>query len=791
MPTFLAIMLSVLAVSAAVLLVIFVMVPVFKGIAWVITRIFDFIFSEIGDFLRIFGSLIATVVFIPLVLVNIVIGRWSAAAHFGRSVQGEVKGIGHCFYRLVVGNPARLFGLNALTEGLERRLPEAMAKAPGADKPSHRTGQFAGYKIVGSLKGGGSGARIYIAEPDAQKLAAFARFGRPDVEQVVIKSFSLSDGSSLPQIVRESRALEAAKKIGLVLEHELNDQRFFYVMPYVPGDDLTAATRRLHSAAGPDGLRGGELREALGYVSDLVRTLDRYHRGGLWHKDVKPDNIIVAGGGAHLVDLGLVTPLRSAMTLTTHGTEYFRDPEMVRMALKGVKVHEVDGAKFDIYAAGAVLYAVVENSFPAHGGLSQVTKRCPEAVRWIIRRAMTEYDRRYPTTAGMLADLAVVLAAPDPFAIKPVDLPSMSGRPADAVEAELREAVVEPVEAPAPAGRVVEASYAAATPIPPRPVVEPQAHSAPADRRRPFLRVANWWTGGYVDETGAAPGPRPQADHGFFVNVHAGVGAPRRPLAGRPSAREQLASARKRVDSARRRAHARMNRHRRFSNAPNPGMAVALLVFLGVAAAGAFGLLSAGGYFRGGAGGPNVTVHHEDDAENPSIEIDFTEVRARASDFAREIGRAFGRAPVIVNEGMAEIRQAQARSALVPTTPVSDGSLWIVIDDLKGAPGETRQKVEDAIERLRDNRFNVAAKPEGDDQIELLASARKTIGLGLPNDPATRDRLTQWVTDRSDEIAGVVWTSWDSDGKTPRFAIFGVSETDLDRAKFLLQQMYE
>jgi hypothetical protein len=35
------------------------------------------------------------------------------------------------------------------------------------------------------------------------------------------------------------------------------------------------------------------------------------------------------------VDFGLITPLRSAMTLTTHGTEYFRDPEMVRMALQG------------------------------------------------------------------------------------------------------------------------------------------------------------------------------------------------------------------------------------------------------------------------------------------------------------------------------------------------------------------------------------------------------------------------------------------------------------------------
>ena len=61
----------------------------------------------------------------------------------------------------------------------------------------------------------------------------------------------------------------------------------------------------------------------LGYEIDLVSTLDRYHADGLWHKDVKPDNIIVHGGAAHLVDFGLATSLRSAMTLTTHGTEYF------------------------------------------------------------------------------------------------------------------------------------------------------------------------------------------------------------------------------------------------------------------------------------------------------------------------------------------------------------------------------------------------------------------------------------------------------------------------------------
>ena len=80
------------------------------------------------------------------------------------------------------------------------------------------------------------------------------------------------------------------------------------------------------------------------------------------HADLDRGRLEVAHDRAHLVDLGLVTPLSSAMTLTTHGTEYYRDPEMVRLAMQGVKVHEVGGVKFDVYSAGAVLYSMIENS---------------------------------------------------------------------------------------------------------------------------------------------------------------------------------------------------------------------------------------------------------------------------------------------------------------------------------------------------------------------------------------------------------------------------------------------
>jgi hypothetical protein len=169
-------------------------------------------------------------------------------------------------------------------------------------------------------------------------------------------------------------------------------------------------------------------------VRDLLETIAMYHRGGLWHKDIKPSNLIVSGDRVHLVDLGLVTPLASAMTLTTHGTEYFRDPELVRLAMKGVKVHEVDGVKFDVYSAGAVLYSMVENSFPAHGSLSRISKTCPPALQWIIRRAMADLSTRYASAAEMGRDLARLLASGDPASVRPADLPSVFGAPFDGPE---------------------------------------------------------------------------------------------------------------------------------------------------------------------------------------------------------------------------------------------------------------------------------------------------------------------------------------------------------------------
>lgn len=772
----------IVAIALAVLVIRYLLAPVFQVLGLVIRNIVRFVAHTLRDVFRLIGSVVTTLVYVPLVVGTVLIGRWSASRHFGSGIQQELSLAGASLYRLFVGNVARLFGAGDVVAGIEERVPQALADAPGRDAPrGGKAGAYAGYTIVGSLAGGGSGGKLYIAEPDAVKMASFERNGHFGVDQVVIKSFSMREGSSLPQIVRESRSLDAAKRLGLVLDHDLTAERFFYVMRYVPGQSLTAVTHQLHAASSPvDGIRGLDdpsLRRALGLASDLVSQLEAYHRGGLWHKDVKPDNIIVDGARAHLVDFGLVTPLRSAMTLTTHGTEYFRDPEMVRMALKGVKVHEVDGARFDIYGAGAVLYSIVENSFPAHGVLSQITQRCPEALRWVVRRAMTDYDKRYRSAGEMLRDIEAIRLAADPMAVKPAQLPSMregaadvepsvrvdpeigqvaaagaagvggaaaSASPAAAVDGwsqvavDAQRAAERAVRLATESIRGAGAAAAAAGAVRPGGVGSPEAGAA-----RPRVRVVNWWTGQWEsDAPGVAGGGA--AAGGESVGAAVGGASPaaeevrRSPQGPRAAAHEQVSRARSRAQAARGRALERMAKrrsiNRTFSSNPNAGVYFGLA--LGLAALVALSLVVMTVRTVSleptvvGDGGPRfILPENAGVAMNgmPTPRVSGEGVRAAAS---RPEARADGlRALVVV-------------AMQKPLSSEHEGMIRRVVDSLASRGFEVRG--------------DVPGREASDEEILQTAGALNALSGLSVDTPAGASAVSRWIGQaKSSEI--VVW----------------------------------
>ncbi len=759
-PSLLGILLIIVGgIFAAVLAVFLILFAVkffkgfFRAIGWVITHIFRFITGMISDVFRMIGAIFAAIALSLLVVLNVVIARWSNADHFGRALKDELSTASRALYRVCIGHPAKFLLLNGLTEGMEVRVANAVAAAPGPDKPSKRTGEFEGYTIVGSLKGGGSGGKLFVAEPDDRKRASFERRGITDVDQVVIKSFSLKDGSSMPQIVRESRALEAAKKLGLVLEHELSDSRFYYAMPYVPGESLGTVTQRLHAESGPGGLAPRQLRYTLGLIGELLNTLSVYHRGGLWHKDIKPDNIIVNGDHATLVDLGLVTPLRSAMTLTTHGTEYFRDPEMVRMALRGAKVHEVDGVKFDIYGAGAVLFSAIENSFPAHGGLSQISKRCPDALRWIIRRSMTELTQRYSSAEEMLTDLRVVMEADDPFALKPKDLPSMGGAAPQPLDPQ-------PVGAPAGEPDWVFAGdshgaahrHAAAPPPPPPP-------HRPGQKTR--FKVQDWLTGRYtIEGIRAAHQPAAEPPRAHAAAARTPVPPRRRsPL----TAAEQRAQAQARVRAAQQRVRERRaTRQQKFSTNPNRGVmigVVAVLLILGSAGVAARLLVS---------GSPSIA------RSAWSIPVDVPQATIKLSgdrDSGSFVFAGIDQGLLIANQESSE--PGRTKWFADPTAAMqrifSNGSDRgtdtgaLIIHDLSVQDGPRTRERADWFTGLLETAGYEPLDATAEDSIELQARARAMVGVtGLDNEETVR-LLRSWLIE-SDTLAALVWVS---SAKTP------------------------
>ena len=133
------------------------------------------------------------------------------------------------------------------------------------------------------------------------------------------------------------------------------------VMPLVAG--VTAAERV--KSAGPL-----DVVDALVVAAGLLRALTALHRAGFVHRDVTPNNVIIAAENSvdttavTLIDFGLTAPINTSTTVAatperdSHivGSIHFVSPEHAR----GLPV----GERADIYQVGAVLYYLVTAEVP-------------------------------------------------------------------------------------------------------------------------------------------------------------------------------------------------------------------------------------------------------------------------------------------------------------------------------------------------------------------------------------------------------------------------------------------
>ena len=165
---------------------------------------------------------------------------------------------------------------------------------------------------------------------------------------------------------RETRLAAAIDHPNVIPVYEAGEQdgRLYLVMRWVEGGDL----QRLIAES-------GRLDPALAarIVAQVGAGLEAAHAAGLVHRDVKPANVLMAGGegGGHvyLTDFGLTLDAASDTRLTQTGdllgTVEFMAPEQL-------EARPVD-ARTDVYALGCVLHAALTGRPPFSRGTYAAT----------------------------------------------------------------------------------------------------------------------------------------------------------------------------------------------------------------------------------------------------------------------------------------------------------------------------------------------------------------------------------------------------------------------------------
>ncbi len=218
------------------------------------------------------------------------------------------------------------------------------------------------YEIVSPLGAGGMG-EVYRAKD--------TRLGREVAVKVLPQHLS-SNPEIRARFEREAKTVSSLNHPHICTLHDVGREgdTDYLVMELIEGETLAA---RLTKGAIP-------LDDMLKFGAQVADALDRAHRAGVMHRDLKPGNVMITKAGAKLMDFGLaraaglggVSELTSSPTvagpLTAEGTILGTFQYMAPEQLEG---QEAD-ARADLWALGCVLYEMATGK-RAFDGKSQAS----------------------------------------------------------------------------------------------------------------------------------------------------------------------------------------------------------------------------------------------------------------------------------------------------------------------------------------------------------------------------------------------------------------------------------
>jgi serine/threonine protein kinase len=258
------------------------------------------------------------------------------------------------------------------------------------------------YKIESPLGAGGMG-EVYRARD--------TRLDRTVAVKVLSEHLSSNPDAKL-RFEREARAISSLNHPNICTLHDIGHQdgTDFLVMEFLDGETLA------------DRLAKGPLppQQVLSYGIEICEGLEKAHKSGVIHRDLKPGNIMLTKSGVKLMDFGLAKAMSSheqpsgltvtvavppgGQPLTTQGTLLGTLQYMSPEQLEG---KEAD-ARSDIFALGAVLYEMATGR-PAFTGQSQAS-----IVAAVLVSEPPSISMAQPTASPALDRVVKACMAKDP-----------------------------------------------------------------------------------------------------------------------------------------------------------------------------------------------------------------------------------------------------------------------------------------------------------------------------------------------------------------------------------------
>ncbi|GLW08230.1 hypothetical protein Misp01_33600 [Microtetraspora sp. NBRC 13810] len=214
---------------------------------------------------------------------------------------------------------------------------------------------IADYEFVRSLGAGNHGEFFLAKRPGRLPV---------DAEYVAVKVVGGTGQEAFRRATRELKAFAAVRSPFLVTLYDAGQQAgvFYYSMEYLPDGSL----------ARPSEPPSREV--AVRAIACAARAAQALHDAGIVHRDITPGNVLLAGEGGKLSDLGLSQVLTPGATVTGMGgigSVEFTDPAL----LQGDK----PTAAGDVWSLGATLHWSVTGTglygeLPTHDTLLTLRK---------------------------------------------------------------------------------------------------------------------------------------------------------------------------------------------------------------------------------------------------------------------------------------------------------------------------------------------------------------------------------------------------------------------------------